>query len=201
MSVDTARLIAAGVVPAYLLGTFPSALLVARSKGVDITAVGSGNPGASNVARVLGTAWGVVVFVLDGVKGAIPAVVGLVAGSRGGAYALVGAAILGHMYPITRRFRGGKGVATLGGAMIIVHPFTSAVLLAVWYAVRRLSRTASVASLVIAVALPIGVGIERARAWEVVATIGLSALVLVRHVDNIRRLLAGRELSARGSDG
>ena len=201
MSVDTAHLIAAGIVPAYLLGTFPSALLVARSKGVDITAVGSGNPGASNVARVLGTTWGVVVFVLDGLKGAIPAGVGLVAGSRGGAYALVAAAILGHMYPITRRFRGGKGVATLGGAMLVLHPLTSAVLLAVWYAVRRVSRTASVASLVIAVALPVGVGIERARAWEVVATVCLSLLVMVRHVDNIRRLLAGHELSARGSDG
>ena len=196
MSVQAAHLIEFGLIPAYLLGTFPSAVLVARSKGVDITTVGSGNPGASNVARTLGTAWGVAVFVLDGLKGAIPAVVGVLLESRSAAYALVAAAIVGHMYPITRRFQGGKGVATLGGAMLVLHPLTSLVLLVVWYLVRRISHTASVASLVIAVALPVGVGIERARAWEVLATIGLSLLVMVRHVENIRRLVAGRELSA-----
>jgi len=197
MSIEPGLFVGIGLVPAYMLGTFPSAVLVARSKGVDITAVGSGNPGASNVARTLGTRWGVMVFALDGMKGAIPALVGLLAGSRPAAYVLVAAAIVGHMYPITRRFQGGKGVATLAGAMIALHPISSAVLLVVWYLVRRLTRTASLASLVIAAALPIGVGFERSHAWEVLATIGLSLLVMLRHVDNIKRLLSGHELSAR----
>ena len=197
MSIEPGLLVGIGLVPAYLLGTFPSAVLVARSKGVDITAVGSGNPGASNVARTLGTRWGVIVFAVDGLKGAIPALVGLLAHSRPAAYLFVAAAIIGHMFPITRRFHGGKGVATLAGAMIALHPISSAVLLLVWYVVRRLTRTASLASLVIAAALPVGVGIERSRAWEVFATIGLSLLVMVRHVDTIKRLLSGHELSAR----
>ncbi|MBK9969805.1 MAG: glycerol-3-phosphate acyltransferase [Acidimicrobiaceae bacterium] len=99
------------LVPAYLLGTFPSAVMVARSKGIDIHEVGSGNPGASNVARTMGTKWGVFVFFLDGLKGAIPAAVALMFTERPSpaAYAMTGAAVVGHMYPITRRFKGGKG--------------------------------------------------------------------------------------------
>ena len=186
-----------GLVPiAYLLGTFPSAVMVARSKGVDITAVGSRNPGASNVARTLGTAWGVLVFVLDGLKGAIPALVGLALDEPKATYVLVAAAVLGHMYPVTRRFVGGKGVATVGGAMIVLHLVVFVVLLAIWVAIRRLSGKASLGSLAIAVGLPIGVALDGSPAWEVVATTALAALVLLRHSDNIKRLAQGRELSA-----
>ena len=99
------------VVPAYLLGTFPSAVMVARSKGVDITKVGSGNPGASNIARQFGTKWGVAVFVLDALKGALPALVGVLLDERPLALAMVAAAVVGHMFPATRGFKGGKGVA------------------------------------------------------------------------------------------
>jgi glycerol-3-phosphate acyltransferase PlsY len=82
---------------AYLLGTFPSAIMVARSKGIDITTVGSGNPGASNIARTLGAKWGIAVFAMDALKGAVPAAVGLLLDTRPGAYVLVAAAALGHM--------------------------------------------------------------------------------------------------------
>lgn len=181
---------------AYLLGTFPSAVMVARSKGIDITTVGSGNPGASNVARVMGTRWGVVVFALDGLKGASPAAAGLLFDSRPGAYALVAAAVVGHMYPITRRFRGGKGVATIGGAMIVLHPLVFVILLAVWLLVRQVTGKASVGSIIIAVGLPLGVAVAGSPWWEVAATVGLAGLVMLRHVDNIRRLRGGRELSA-----
>jgi acyl phosphate:glycerol-3-phosphate acyltransferase len=181
---------------AYLLGTFPSAVLVARSRNVDITAVGSGNPGASNVARTLGTRWGVFVFALDGLKGALPAALGLLLDSRSSAYLLVGAAMLGHMYPVTRRFRGGKGVATLGGAIAVLHPVVFAALLVVWLAVRKLSGTASIASIAIAIGLPLGVAISGSPAWEVMATIALALLVMLRHTDNIRRLFRGSELHA-----
>jgi glycerol-3-phosphate acyltransferase PlsY len=181
---------------AYLLGTFPSAVLVARSRDVDITAVGSGNPGASNVARTLGTRWGVFVFALDGLKGAIPAALGLLFDSRPSAYLLVGAAMLGHMYPVMRRFHGGKGVATLGGAIAVLHPVVFAALLVVWLAVRKISGTASIASIAIAIGLPLGVAISGSPAWEVTATIALAMLVMLRHTDNIRRLFRGSELRA-----
>ncbi|CAB4544400.1 MAG: glycerol-3-phosphate 1-O-acyltransferase PlsY [Actinobacteria bacterium] len=186
-----------GLVPvAYLLGTFPSAVMVARSKGIDITAVGSRNPGASNVGRTMGTAWGVLVFVLDGLKGAIPAAVGTALDEPVATYAMVAAAVLGHMYPVTRRFVGGKGVATMGGALVVLHPIVFVVLLVVWLVVRKLSGTASLGSLIIAAGLPIGVALDGAPAWEVVATVALAALVMLRHADNIRRLLRGDELSA-----
>lgn len=182
---------------AYLLGTFPSAVMIARSRGVDILAAGSGNPGASNVSRVLGAKWGAVVFALDAVKGALPAATGLLLDSRPGAYALVAAAVLGHMFPATRHFRGGKGVATMGGAMLVLHPLTSLVLLGVWMAVRAATRKASLASLIITAGLPVGVAIEGSPGWEIGAIVALCLLVLVRHVDNIRRLIARREYSAR----
>ncbi len=184
------------LVPAYLLGTFPNAALVARSRGIDIQQVGSGNPGASNVARVMGTKWGVVVFVLDGLKGAIPAAAGLLLDERAAAYGMLVAAVLGHMFPITRRFRGGKGVATMGGGALVLHPIVSVALLALWVIVRKLSGKASVASLAIMVGLPVGVAVKGSPGWEVAALVACNALVLVRHVDNIKRLLAGRELSA-----
>ncbi len=186
-----------GLAPiAYLLGTFPGAAIVARSGGIDITTAGSGNPGASNVARVMGTRWGVLVFVLDALKGAIPAAVGLVLDQPRITYVLVGAAVLGHMYPVTRRFQGGKGVATLGGAMIVLHLLVFTVLLAVWVVVRRTTGKASLGSLIIAVGLPVGVAVVGAPGWEVGAVAVLCVLVLLRHADNIRRLWGGRELSA-----
>ena len=176
---------------AYLLGTFPSAILVARSKGIDITTVGSGNPGASNIARTLGAKWGIAVFAMDALKGAVPAAVGLLLDTRPGAYVLVAAAVLGHMYPVTRGFRGGKGVATLGGATIVLHPVVFAALVVLWYVVR----TTNAAN----IGLPVGVAVSGRAGWEVAAVVGLALLVMVRHVDNIKRLLAGNELSATKS--
>ena len=181
---------------AYMLGTFPSAVLVARSKGIDITAVGSGNPGASNIARTLGAKLGIAVFVLDGSKGAIPAAVGLALHTRPGAYVLVGAAVLGHMFPITRRFVGGKGVSTMAGATLVLHPISFLILIVVWYVTRKASAKASLASLAIVVGLPIAVVIEGRPGWEVGATVALAALVMARHTSNIKRLLSGGELSA-----
>ncbi len=186
------------VVPAYLLGTFPSAVMVARSKGIDIQKVGSGNPGASNIARTLGTKWGVVVFILDGLKGAIPAIVALLLTHRPSplAYAMVAAATLGHMYPITRRFKGGKGVATLGGATLVLQPWVFAILTVGWVVIRKATGKASLASLMLTVGLPLGVALSGGPGWEVATTAALGALVLLRHLDNIKRLLGGSELSA-----
>lgn len=170
--------------------------MVARSRGVDILTQGSGNPGASNVARVLGSQWGVLVFLLDALKGAMPALAGLAVDTRPGAYVLVSAAVLGHMFPATRRFRGGKGVATMAGAMLVLHPLTWLVLLAVWMIVRKITGKASLASLAITIGLPIGLAVSGVRAWEIASVVALCVLVLVRHTDNIKRLLMRRELSA-----
>jgi glycerol-3-phosphate acyltransferase PlsY len=113
-----------GVAVGYLIGTFPSADLVARvaSRGsIDIRRAGSGNPGGLNSMRVLGRSWGVLVILLDVLKGAIAGFVGL-AISDAAAYAAGTAAIAGHVWPVWTRFQGGRGVATAGGSFLSVFP-------------------------------------------------------------------------------
>lgn len=178
---------------AYLVGTFPSAILVARANGIDIREVGSGNPGASNVARMLGWRRGIWVFVLDAAKGALAAGTGLLVAGRPAGYVLGAAAVLGHIFPVWTRFRGGKGVATGGGVFAVLLPLVFASLIVVWFAVSRLTKKASLASIVIVALMPVGVAIVRRSVWEVVATILLAALVMVRHAGNIKRLVTRRE--------
>ena len=178
---------------AYLLGTFPSATLIARANGIDIRAVGSGNPGASNVTRVLGWKRGIWVFVLDAAKGALAAGGGLLVADRLAGYALGALAVVGHVFPVWQRFRGGKGVATGGGVAAAMAPIAFVALVALWFAISRLSGKASIASIVIVALLPVGVAIETRAWWEVLAVIGVCALVMARHAGNIIRLLRGRE--------
>jgi glycerol-3-phosphate acyltransferase PlsY len=185
---------------AYLLGTFPSAALVASWSGVDITAAGSGNPGASNVTRTLGWRKGVLVFALDALKGAIAAAVGLWLGGRAGGYLLGGAAIVGHVFPLTRSLRGGKGVATGGGVIAVLQPVVAVAVGLVWLALSRLTGKAAIASIAAVVAAPIGLAIVGAPAWEFAAVIGLCSLLVIRHASNIERILR-REERGIGRDG
>lgn len=182
------------VVPAYLLGTFPAASLVARAGGHDVLHEGSGNPGASNVARLMGWKSGFLVLCADFAKGAIAAGAGLAIDGRVGAYALGSAAVLGHMLPATRRFRGGKGVATGGGMLVVLFPWIVVALAVVWYVIARVLKLASVGSLVVAVLFPVIAAVV-GYPWPEVAALGALALVVIaRHASNLRRLLHGREL-------
>lgn len=178
---------------AYLLGTFPSAVLVARAAGIDITATGSGNPGASNVTRTLGWRKGVVVFALDALKGMVAALIGLWVGGRAGGYILGAAAIVGHVFPIRSHFRGGKGVATGGGVLAALHPLVGLATAATWLVLSRLTGKAAVASIAAVVAAPIGLAIRGVPAWEFAATVGLCSLLVLRHAGNIKRLLRREE--------
>jgi glycerol-3-phosphate acyltransferase PlsY len=185
------------VVPAYFLGTFPSAVMVARSRGIDITKVGSGNPGASNVSRTMGRKWGAVVFALDALKGIIPAAVGThIVHNDKLAYAMITASVLGHMFPVTRGFRGGKGVATMAGAMFVMQPAISAILGVVWFVVLKVTKKSSVASIVLIIGLPVVALLFHVPRWEIATMIAINALLLLRHGSNIKRLLRGTELAA-----
>lgn len=124
-----AEVSAAGILVAgaagYALGTFPSADVAARlaTRGaVDLRAAGSGNPGATNAAKLLGTGWGIAVLVLDMLKGVAAGFAGLAIGGDGGAYLAATTAIAGHIFPVWSGFRGGKGVATSAGACLAVFP-------------------------------------------------------------------------------
>ncbi|HSL56226.1 MAG TPA: glycerol-3-phosphate 1-O-acyltransferase PlsY [Acidimicrobiales bacterium] len=182
------------VVAAYLIGTFPTALLVGRRRGVDPTTAGSGNPGATNVYRVAGRRAGVVVLVGDVVKGALPAAVGLAVGGRAWGVAAGAAAVLGHIAPVTRRLRGGKGVATAGGMSLVLWPVPALALVGVFAVVSQVSRAASLGSLAMAVGLPVGVALVGRPGWEVAAAAAMAVVVVARHHANIRRLLRGDEL-------
>jgi glycerol-3-phosphate acyltransferase PlsY len=179
----------------YFIGTFPSAIMVAKANGIDITAVGSGNPGASNVARALGMRKGAYVYGLDAVKGAVATGLGLAIFGNAAAFWCAAAAVIGHVYPITRRFAGGKGVATASGAMLVVHPFISIGLLLLWAVLSKTTKKASISSLVITVLLPICIAVAGAPGWEIAATVGIGVLVVIRHIPNLRRLRSGLEPS------
>ena len=179
----------------YFIGTFPSAIMVAKANGIDITAVGSGNPGASNVARALGMRKGAYVYGLDAVKGAVATGLGLAIFGNAAAFWCAAAAVIGHVYPITRRFAGGKGVATASGAMLVVHPFISPGLLFLWAVLSKTTKKASVSSLIITFLLPVCIAAAGAPGWEVGATVGIGVLVVIRHIPNLRRLRSGLEPS------
>ena len=185
-------LVAAFVPVAWLLGTFPSALLVARAHGRDVLTEGSGNPGASNVARLLGWRAGALVLLLDFAKGAIAAGGGLVIGGRAGAFALGVGAVVGHTFPIFRK--GGKGVAAAGGALVVLYPLIVVGLAVVWVVVARVLHKASLASLLATVLFPIAVAVFGYHAWEIGVVAALAVLVIARHLGNIRRLLRRQEM-------
>ncbi|MEX2100736.1 MAG: glycerol-3-phosphate acyltransferase [Acidimicrobiia bacterium] len=187
--------IVAVLVPlAYLLGTFPSAELVARRGGVDINAQGSGNPGASNTFRLLGWKAGALVFGLDFAKGALAAGLGILVDGHRGAFILGGAAIIGHTLPITRRFKGGRGVATGAGVVFVIFPLLTLGGGVLWFVVVRLTHKASVASITVMIAFPFAVAAAGHSVTDIVVISCLSLLVIARHFSNLRRLVKGEEL-------
>jgi glycerol-3-phosphate acyltransferase PlsY len=179
---------------AYLLGTFPSAALVARRRGVDVTTEGSGNPGASNTFRLLGWKAGALVFAIDVLKGALAALAGLAVDGHRGAYILGVAAILGHVFPVTRRFKGGRGVATGCGVMLVIFPALTVGMTALWVVLARVTHKASIASITVAIAFPIAVALAGHEAGDIIVISVMALLVVARHLSNVRRLVKGQEL-------
>ena len=147
----------------YLLGALPFGYLVARSRGVDIFSVGSKSPGATNVRRVLGTGPGNTVFVLDALKGAAaagwPLLVVWQAVRASGSPGILGyvglaAALIGHSFSCFTGFKGGKGVATATGGLLVLMPYVTLVSSAIWVTVFYATRYVSLASILAAVSLP-----------------------------------------------
>jgi len=183
----------------YLAGSLPFGYWVVRwTKGVDIRTVGSGNIGATNVWRTFGPRYGIPVILLDVAKGFVPALAAtLAAGHVAGALA-GGAAMLGHWRPLFLGFaKGGKMVATCGGALLGLAPLVGLVGAIVWIAVFALTRYASVASIVAALSLPIG-ALLLEEPWPVLVFASAAALgVLILHRGNLARLRAGTETRVR----
>ena len=205
------------IVAAYLLGSVPFAFVIAKMYGKDLRQVGSGNIGATNLARACGRKWGYICFALDVLKGLAPMIVvpqsSIINHQSSIEFALwlaVGlAAILGHVFPLYLKFKGGKGVATSFGVALGLWPyFTLCALIAliVWLAVVLKWRYVSLASICGSIVFPIALGsaILAVPTWRfaalwplLVAAIAIPVLVIVRHRENIKRLLAGTESKIR----
>lgn len=181
------------LIPAYLVGTFPTAIIVGRRMGHDVTREGSGNPGASNTYRTLGRRAGAVVLLGDLAKGVLAAGGGLILADRPVAIGCGLAAVLGHVAPLTRRLRGGKGVATAAGVAVVLLPLASLALAALWVAIAKATGTAAAGSVAVAAGLPVSAVVVGRPAGEVVAFAACAALVVARHRENLVRLQRGDE--------
>jgi len=217
----------AWILAGYLCGAIPFGLLIGKAKGVDVRTQGSGNIGATNVGRVIGRNYGLLVFALDLLKGLVPVVLARqwwLAKMNEAPWALVGsnnvlssiilcwmliaaACILGHMFPVYLKFKGGKGVATALGVLLGIYPyFTVPALIAfgLWILVTGITRYVSLGSVVAATAFPIIFAIaanSRSETWGTIQqlwpmcvfSIVVAALIVYRHRSNLQRLLAGTE--------
>jgi len=172
----------------YLCGAISTATLAARRRGIDLRAVGSGNPGATNVGRALGRRAGVVVALLDVGKAALPAALFGAVDHRAGLLAGV-AAVLGHVSSPLLRGRGGRGVATAAGAVLGSHPLWAPVVLAVWIVVVVLSRWVALASVCAAVSVTL---VALVAGEDLLWAAALMLVVLARHQPNLARRLEAR---------
>jgi acyl phosphate:glycerol-3-phosphate acyltransferase len=183
------------VVGAYLLGSVPFGLLIARLQGgVDLRRVGSGNIGATNVLRALGKRAAALTLVGDIGKGALAVGIGRALHVSPTLLAIIAlAAVVGHLLPVFLGFRGGKGVATTLGVILAAMPAVGVLLLVIWVAVATIWRYSSLAALVAAAALPVLALVLDGRTVMVVLAGTLCFLVLLRHRENIARLCQGTE--------
>ena len=192
---------------AYLLGSFPAGYIAGRLAGIDIRKVGSGNVGATNVTRVLGKRFGYPVFVLDFAKGLGAVVLAVIMGKASHSSAqfvdLCGAigavcSVIGHSYSIWLGFGGGKGVATLMGALFGINWLTALIVCLVWIVAFQTTRYVSFASIAAAVALPVTLAImlflkELPTPIPLYFSFFLGTIVILRHRSNLSRLLKGTE--------
>jgi len=209
---------AIAIIGAYLVGSVPFGLIIAKAHGKDLRSVGSGNIGATNVARALGRKWAYFCFALDVLKGLIPMLFTMLFVQRLPTQSQAGqvlfiwlwlavgiAAILGHIFPLYLKFKGGKGVATSLGVALGLWPyFTICALIAfgVWVVVVLLWRYVSLASIVASISFPAALflsvlimpGWNFINLWPIlIAATAIPLMVVIRHRENIKRLLAGTE--------
>lgn len=181
------------VIVAYLLGSIPFAYLAGKTRGIDIRTVGSKNVGASNVFRELGRRIGITVMALDIAKGLIAVVIANLSTSSPWPVVAAAAAILGHVFPVWLRFKGGKGVAVAGGAMIGLATIPALIVLVIWIVIVGLTRYVSVGSIACAAIFPFLVLGFGAPLPTVVFAVLAAIMVIVRHRANIARLRRGKE--------
>ena len=179
---------------AYVIGSVPTGYLLGKLRGVDVRTIGSGNVGATNVARAVGKSQGIITLIADAAKGYLPVFMALQLGQDSLTVALTAmAAFLGHLFPLFLNFQGGKGVATGFGALLALAPVATLVLVVVFVLTVVATRIVSLGSLATAVAAPLSLWLFHQPPVIVVLGCFLGAMVIIRHRANIQRLLAGTE--------
>ena len=189
---------------AYVLGSIPNALWVGKTfKNIDVREHGSKNTGSTNAARVLGAKLGIFTLILDILKGALPTYLGIVLGAdlltrmtgidKLDVIVIGMAAILGHTFSLFLKFKGGKAVATTLGVFLVLVPYAILILLVVFFVIFGLTKYVSLASIVSAVALPITVYLTTRHIPLTILGIIIGLLVIIRHQENIKRLINGTE--------
>ena len=178
----------------YLVGSVPVGFILGARSGIDVRAFGSGNVGATNVARVVGKRQGILTLIADTAKGFLPVILAMQLGASLAATVLVGAAaFLGHLYPIFLKFKGGKGVATALGVFLAVAPMATLVLVALFVVTVLASRIVSLSSILTAVAAPIIFWLFSYPPLVVGMAAFIALAITCRHRSNIRRMMNGSE--------
>lgn len=182
-------------IAAYLTGSINFAIIFSGLKGTDITKKGSGNPGTMNVLRSVGKLWGVLTFVCDCAKGVIFAVIGMYwIGSADWLFILGLITVLGHVFPIYSKFKGGKGVATSIGVFIVAYPVVGAVVLAVLIIMLLFVKYGFIGSVTCITAITIySCVVGRDNVAVLVCSLIIWLIVLLRHYSNIKRFIKGEE--------
>ncbi len=188
------------VVVAYLMGSIPTGVLIGRAVGIDLRAHGSGNIGATNAVRTLGMRLGLVVFVADVLKSALPVLLAKTAlgetWAQGPWFSLIAlAAVLGHVFPPWLGFRGGKGVATALGVFLALAPVLAGFALVVYGITLAIARVSAIASLTATTVLLVLVPLWSRDPWLTALAVCVGAIVWWRHRDNVEQLRAARTTS------
>jgi len=182
------------IIYAYLLGSIPFGLIIAKTKGIDLRQVGSGNIGATNVLRAVGKKAALFTLLCDILKGAVPVAVGRMLGVGPlweGAIGL--SAVAGHVFSLFLKFKGGKGVATALGVILIYVPKAGILTIAVWLVTAVITRYSSVGAVVCFSLLPPGVLVLGYSIRHAAASLAIALLVVFRHIENIKRIAKGAE--------
>ena len=179
---------------AYLLGSVPTGYILGSWAGIDVRKAGSGNIGATNVARLVGKRQGILTLIADATKGFIPVFVASRLGLSSNWIALTGvAAFLGHLYPVFLKFRGGKGVATALGVFLGLSPWATLVLMPIFVLVILATRVVSLSSMVAAASAPIVFWLLTSSPVLTGTSVFIALMIVLRHRGNIQRLLSGTE--------
>jgi glycerol-3-phosphate acyltransferase PlsY len=182
------------IIGSFLIGSVPVGLLVAKEKGIDIRKMGSGNIGATNVMRTIGKREALITLTGDILKGVIPVLLALKIFPDNIRVGLIGlAAIAGHDFSVFLRFKGGKGVATSLGVLLVFSPVSALFTIAVWISVFFITKISSLSALFAFILLPVNIYLIDNSEGKFLIALIITVLIVIKHKDNIVRLMHGDE--------